>query len=193
MSITDRLANRFAKPSSSTLDAPVRDLVQAILKEHGYASPAEVQALRDEVRDARARVDTLDKRLGELSRQAAPVEDPRVASLEAKLKSLEAALHELSAQPVATIVAPATPLTSSPPGTCKVEGCGSAVRSKGFCSPHYQHWRRGSLPGFVGPEGSVVTADRVFHVAESLAGQPAEVQGKKVLVDGREVPTKLGR
>lgn len=193
MSLTDRLANRFTKPGSAGLDAPVRDLVQSILKEHGYASPAEVQALRDEVRDARVRVDALDKKIGDLARQAAPAEDPRVAPLQARITELEATLRELSSRPVATIVAPATPITAAPAGGCKVEGCHAAVRSKGFCSPHYQQWRRAALPGFVGPEGTVMAEGRIFHVAESYASLPAVVAGKKVLIDGKEVPTKLGR
>ena len=193
MSLTDRLANRFTKPGSGALDAPVRDLVQSILKEHGYASPAEVQALRDEVRDARGRVDALDKKITELARQSPPVEDPRVASLLSKIGELEASLRELSSRPVATIVAPATPITAAPAGGCKVDGCQAAVRSKGFCSPHYQQWRRASLAGFVGPEGTVMADGRILHVPESYAALPAVVVGKKVLIDGKEVPTKLGR
>lgn len=31
-------------------------------------------------------------------------------------------------------------------GTCKFEGCSSAVVGKGYCSRHYKRWRQGTLP-----------------------------------------------
>ena len=45
----------------------------------------------------------------------------------------------------------AVPLSSAPKGGCRVPGCKSVVRAKGLCSPHYQQWRRGTLPGFPPP------------------------------------------
>lgn len=193
MSITDRLAARVARPATHALDAPIRDLVQAILREHGYASPAEVQALRDEVRDARGRLDTLDGRLAALAKVEPRVADPRVSELEAKIEALEAQLRELSARPLATVTPPAAPLHAEPAGDCKVGGCDGKVRSKGFCSAHYQQWRRGSLPGFVGPEGLVAHDGRVLHVDVAHAGHAVTVVGNTVSVDGKPIPTHLGR
>jgi len=31
-------------------------------------------------------------------------------------------------------------------GTCKFEGCSSAVVGKGYCARHYKRWRQGALP-----------------------------------------------
>ncbi|MDP2312547.1 MAG: hypothetical protein Q8P41_06545, partial [Pseudomonadota bacterium] len=111
MAIRDLFTSRLAGPAGRVLDAPIRDIVHEILREHGYASPAEVQALRDELRDLRARVDGVDRRIADLvkiaedarteagmaraesttlaARAEAPVAaaapDPRVAALEARV------------------------------------------------------------------------------------------------------------
>ena len=29
---------------------------------------------------------------------------------------------------------------------CKIEGCKRPYRAKGYCTTHYQQWRRGTLP-----------------------------------------------
>lgn len=163
MSLTDLFASRLSRPAGKVLDAPIRDIVHEILKEHGYASPAEVQALRDEVRDMRGRVDGMEKRLADLAhlaeqaraeanlaRQArtaevAPAADPRVAQLEARIAELEAAA---TARALARPSAGPAPLSAAPRAGCQVPGCGETVRSKGFCSAHYQQWRRGTLAGF---------------------------------------------
>ncbi len=60
---------------------------------------------------------------------------------------------------------------------CKVEGCDDPHRSKGFCSRHYQAWRRGRLDGFVGPEGYVQVGERSFRVAPKLQGEAVSVTG----------------
>jgi hypothetical protein len=31
-------------------------------------------------------------------------------------------------------------------GTCKLEGCSTAVVGKGYCARHYKQWRQGALP-----------------------------------------------
>lgn len=166
MSVLDTLVTRLGRPAGKALDPTIRDIVQSVLKEHGYASPAEVQALRDEVRDMRARVDGMASRLDAVVKQAdaaraeaaaaketakeavkAAPPPADVSALSARIAELEAALAALAvkSEPAAPAAAP---LTAEPRGHCKVEGCGADVRSKGFCSPHYQQWRRGTLPGF---------------------------------------------
>ncbi len=126
MSVFDTLVSRLSRPAGKALDPTIRDIVQSILKEHGYASPAEVQALRDEVRDMRTRIDGMAARLDGIVKQADAIR-------------VEAA--------AAVSRAPA-PLRAEPVGACKVDGCAGEVRSKGFCSAHYQQWRRGTLTGF---------------------------------------------
>ena len=154
MSIVDSLTSRLGRPAGRALEPTLRDLVQAVLKEQGYASPAEVQGLRDEVREVRTRVAGLATRLDEAvqaataareaaaaAREAAKVAPPPVdtAPLYARIAALEA---QLGAAPAAT---PAEPLVADPAEPCSVPGCGGPVRSKGYCSAHYQQWRRGTL------------------------------------------------
>lgn len=141
MSLTDLFASRLSRPAGRVLDAPIRDIVHEVLKEHGYASPAEVQALRDEVRDMRGRVDGMEKRLADLQHLA---EQARAeANLARQARASEAPV------PAAAPSTPApAPLSAAPRGGCQVPGCNETVRSKGFCSAHYQQWRRGTLAGF---------------------------------------------
>ncbi|MSQ03921.1 MAG: hypothetical protein EXR71_18875 [Myxococcales bacterium] len=126
MSLLDTIANRVARPAGKALDPTIRDIVHAVLKEHGYASPAEVQALRDEVRDMRQRIDGMAARLAEC------------------IKLADAARAEAAARPQPAV----TPAAAVGAAHCVVPGCDGSVRSKGFCSPHYQKWRRGTLDGF---------------------------------------------
>lgn len=202
MSILDTLVSRLGRPAGKALDPTIRDIVQAVLKEHGYASPAEVQALRDEVRDMRARVDGMTSRLDAVVKQAdaaradaaaakeAAKAPPPVdtAPLSARISELEAALAALTREPAspAPAAAPA-PLTAEARGHCKVEGCGVDVRSKGFCSPHYQQWRRGTLPGFVGLDGHVSADGKELRVSATLAGGVVELRNGALFVDGNAV------
>lgn len=198
MSLSDFVASRLSRPAGRVLDAPIRSLVQETLREGGYASPAEVQALRDEVKDLRGRAEALDKRIGELVRKAdaaradadaarvavslaraeaaaakataesasaaagdaaqaaaaprpEPAPDPRIAELEARLAALSEQLTAPRSTPAAppVVAAPAAaPPADVSKGGCKVPGCAEPLRSKGFCSAHYQQWRRGTLRGF---------------------------------------------
>ena len=89
MSVIDTLVSRLSRPAGKALDPTIREIVHAILKEHGYASPAEVQALRDEVRDMRGRVDGMQSRLEAAVKlaeeaRAASAESVRVARVEAE-------------------------------------------------------------------------------------------------------------
>ena len=59
------LASLLGKPNLKALEAPIRAIVHEVLREQGYASPAEVQAIRDDARDLRARLDQVEARLAE--------------------------------------------------------------------------------------------------------------------------------
>ncbi len=189
------------------LDAPIRDIVQQVLRESGYASPAEVQGLRDEARDLRGRLDAVDRRAADLVRMledarselssvkaeaqsatARPVaSDPRVAALESEVASLRARVAELAVRPVAAPAA-APAVTAVPRGGCKVSGCAEVVRSKGFCSAHYQQWRRGTLKGFVGLDGTATLEDgSAVTVPASYAGGAISRKGSGLVVEGRSV------
>ncbi len=204
MSVLDTLVSRLGRPAGKALDPTIRDIVQSVLKEHGYASPAEVQALRDEVRDMRARVDGMASRLDAVVKladdaraEAAVARDaaketikaaPAAAdtsALTARIAALEAALAAPRAAAAPEPTPP--PLTAEARGHCKVEGCGVDVRSKGFCSPHYQQWRRGTLPGFVGLDGHVSADGKELRVSAALAGGVVELRDGKLFVDGASV------
>jgi len=218
MPILDALLNKLGRPAGRALDPTIRDIVHAVLKEHGYASPAEVQALRDEVRDMRGRVDAMQARLDEVvamadgaraaaaqARESAESQaDARAAAAESSANARVVALGEalaaleakLASLPVsATLAAAAPPTAEAPRGArtgspegepCRVSGCANSVRSKGFCSSHYQQWRRGTLKDFVGPEGHVSVDGKDFQVPAQLAGGKAELRGGKLYVDGAQ-------
>ena len=82
-----------------------------------------VNALRGQVGGATKGIERIVARLDQL--------DARIAKLEA---AVEQGLSETAS-----------------PKVCKVPGCDSPVRSKGFCGRHYQQWRRGRLEGFPPP------------------------------------------
>lgn len=297
MTIKDVVAAKFAQPASRIFDSSIRDIVHEVLKEAGYASPAELQALRDELRDVRGQVSGNEKRAAALVQElekARADADPRVSALSkkmdemeqrtsARIAALEARITEqaastsavradlaaarggagdgrlstlesqvsrfpsiveerlsaLSAQLEARLtVLPATldnrlddleakvqqvlraeaeakpeprprapktpkaqaettastaaealagsgaeePLSAAEKGYCKIDGCGKAVRAKGFCSSHYQQWRRGSLKGYVGVEGVVTEGGMIVDLGVENAGEPYVVQNGSVML-----------
>ena len=295
MTIKDVVAAKFAQPASRIFDSSIRDIVHEVLKEAGYASPAELQALRDELRDVRGQVTGNDKRAAALAQElekARADADPRVSALSkkmdeveqrvsARIAALEARITEqatstsavraelaaargsagdgrlstleaqvsrfpsiveerlsaLSARVEARLtVLPAAldnrlddleakvqqvlraepepkpepkprapkapkpapensaetaaealagsgaeePLSAGEKGDCKLDSCGKPVRAKGFCSSHYQQWRRGSLKGYAGVEGVVTEGGMIVDLGVENAGEPYVVQNGAV-------------
>lgn len=93
MSLKDLVASRLSAPAGRVLDAPIRDIVHEILKEAGYASPAEIQAIRDELRDLQRQMSAIQGRSDALARQLAEAragDDPRVQGLSDRLDALAA-------------------------------------------------------------------------------------------------------
>ena len=79
---------------------------------------------------------------------------------------------------------------------CAVAGCDRPVRASGFCGPHYQKYRRNTLPGFVGYDGITTIAGRKFHVGIRYAGNaysnPVETEnGFDVEINGQLVSAPL--
>lgn len=78
---------------------------------------------------------------------------------------------------------------------CKVHGCKDEHRSKGFCSKHYQGWRRGKIDGYVGPEGLATHGKVTVQVDKKLGGSAAKFDGKgkamKVMVNKSSVTFKV--
>ena len=237
MSFADRFASRLSAPASRVLDGPIRDIVQQVLREGGYATPAEVDQLHGEARELGRRVDALEARANELATQSEGIKG-RLQAAETRATTLLGELHAATARlagfegttgsdattaarlaaveqelartrqeladalaarafvgvapvaaveavveraPVAVAEAIAAPAASS---GCKVAGCGGNVRSKGFCSAHYQQWRRGTLKGFVNQDGTVQVDGNAFTLSESWAGGYATLVDGTVHVDG---------
>jgi len=160
-------------------EGPVREVVSDAVRDHDLASASEVDALRRRISDLDQRAAALEQRLAALERRA---EDDALALAEARTR-----VAELEA-------APAPGPEAAPPAVCQVPGCGGEYRSKGFCSAHYQRWRRGTLSGYVLTDGTVQDGARRFKVDVALAGAPAEVTGpddaRVVLVGGAPVKAK---
>lgn len=203
MALSDVFASRLSGPAGKVLDAPIRALVHEILREQGYASPSEVQTLRDDTRDLAARVARAETRMSDLNRAQdaalAELKDAReslrtaqaaLAAAQAEIARLQAELAAAPTAPVAAPVAASAPPVAEPRGGCTVPECTGVLRSKGFCSAHYQQWRRGTLDGFVGLDGHLTIGKRAFRVSDAYAGKPAALDGDKVMIGGKAVAAK---
>lgn len=70
---------------------------------------------------------------------------------------------------------------------CREDSCTKNVRAGGFCSSHYNKWRRGTLSGFVSYDSTVSVDEQIITVNESLKGLPYTVNDGKLFVDGQEI------
>jgi hypothetical protein len=83
-------------------------------------------------------------------------------------------------------------------GACRVDGCPAAVRARGFCAKHYQKWKRGTLVGFISPDGITTHDEVVYRVGAEFAGEVVETryEGDEVIfllprAGGRSVRLKV--
>jgi hypothetical protein len=65
MPLVDVLRAAFSKPAGKVVEVPVRELVDEILRDHGFAGPADVAKLRQELAELRERVSVLENQLRE--------------------------------------------------------------------------------------------------------------------------------
>jgi hypothetical protein len=77
--------------------------------------------------------------------------------------------------------------TSESSSVCREDSCTKTVRAGGFCSSHYNKWRRGTLSGFVSYDSTVSVDDQTITVDESLKGLFYTVNDGKLFVDGQEI------
>lgn len=63
MPLSDVIAAALSRPAARVVDTPVRDILDEVLRERGYAGPAEVQQLRDEIAALRKDLGALGKRV----------------------------------------------------------------------------------------------------------------------------------
>ena len=224
MAIIDIFAGLVSKPASRVVEAPVRDLVDEILRQQDVARPHEVAQLKREIQTLGkeleglvGRIESLQKSLDGLQTAAKPAAEPAAepaakpaVKATPKPAAKPAAKKATAKKPSAKKAAPKKPVAKKAVAKkavgkrgrpsllelgCKVHGCKNSHRSKGFCSQHYQQWRRGRLDGFVGPEGIVTKGKVSVQLDKKLSGKAAKFSGKgkalKVLVDKQETKFKL--
>ena len=187
MAILDILSSVVSRPAGRVLEGSVRTLVNDLIRDHDLASAAEVDTLRRALRQLEGRADDLQTKLGSAEADVAELRgalkqaDERLAAAQAALEAAPASTPEPA--PAAKRKPKPAPAPSTTPDGCRVAGCDNNHRSKGFCSPHYQRWRRGTLPGFVMPDGSAVVGDKTRKLGKKNAGLPYEViDGKPAVV-----------
>jgi hypothetical protein len=166
------------------LEARIDTLAEAVtsLQSRADASAREAQAARRELLAAKTELANAAAPKAEAAPKAAPA--PKAPAKPAAKKTTKT-----SAEPQKTKGKGGR--KSLKELGCKVEGCEDPHRSKGFCSRHYQGWRRGRLEGFVGPEGYVQVGERGFRVAPQLQGEAVAVTGSgkrtSLKVDGKKI------
>jgi TolA-binding protein len=188
LAILDLFSSVVSRPAGRILEGSVRTLVNDLIRDHDLASAAEVDSLRRSLRELEGRADELQEKLGgaegevaelreALTKAHQQLDESRQAldTPKASLTALEGAAHSHSDAPAA---APPPPADAE---GCQVPGCPNKHRSKGFCSPHYQRWRRGTLPGYVLTDGSVEFDGKKRKLGKKHAGRPFEI------VDGKPV------
>ncbi len=233
MAIVDLLAGLVSGPASRVVEAPVRELVDEILRQQDIARPHEVTQLKREIQGLGkeleglvGKLETIQKALDGLQAQtgtpaavAATTEVPEAKAKPAVKPAAEKAPAKKAKAKPSAEKAPAKKAKAKPAAKktgkkvatkeatrkrgrpslaelgCKVKGCNGKHRSKGFCSSHYQQWRRGRLEGFVGPEGLAAKGKIVVQVDKKLAGSAVVFSGKgdglKVKVNKEAVSYKL--
>ena len=100
MPLSDVLAAALSRPAGHVVEGPVRTIVTEILQDHGYASPAEVQAVRDQVESLARRVGALERALEE-GREAAAAAAAEVGRLREALATAEERAAEAQAAALA--------------------------------------------------------------------------------------------
>ncbi|MBN1336887.1 MAG: hypothetical protein JXB39_13095 [Deltaproteobacteria bacterium] len=178
MTLRERLTQVVSGPARNLVEERIRTVVVDVLHDQDLVSSGEVEALRRRFQELEQRTATLEQRIATLEHHA---EETAHALAEARSRDARPAVSS-------------TPAKSADGAVCQVPGCGGVYRSKGFCSPHYQRWRRGTLPGFVRTDGTVPDGARRWKVGVEHAGSPVEVTGPEdarvVLVRGKPVPAR---
>lgn len=209
MPLRDVLAAALSRPAGKIVDGPVRDIIHEILSERGYASPAEVAALRAEADALRDQALAVEARAAQIEAQIAALREDLTALQQRPIPAPAPAPAPAATVAVVTVPELARamqPTVPAPPsvalsarqqwiaeaaqrGVCKVLECGAPTRRDGFCVAHAETWRSGHLPGFISPEGLVRVGDAPRRVAPTLAGQAYAVEGEAVRVGGQQVPS----
>ena len=184
--MTSFLLGNVADRLVPVLQTPVEDIIYEVLDQKGFPT-------RQEVRELRNKLDRLEKSLGNLT---AALESLRTEVEQAGAAAADAV--ERASQ--AAAVPKAGPKAAAKTGKkiCKVDGCETEVRARGFCGKHYQKWKRSTLPGYVGADGTTEHEAVRYLVGEDVAGQVVETryEGDEVIFllpesDGRVIRAKV--
>lgn len=170
MPVVDILSAALSRPAGRVVEGPVRAIVTEVLQDRGYASPAEVQALRDELAGLRQALERLTGEVQSLRGEAAHLRDQAEA-----LRAAPVAAAPVAAAPVASAPAHAAPATPA---------------RLGLSLEEFERWRQGGLPGRIGPDGYVELDGQAFRVDPSLEGRPftlSKHKSPKLMVDGAPV------
>ncbi len=192
--MTSFLFGNVADRLVPVLQTPVEDIIYEVLDQKGFPT-------RQEVRDLRNKLDRLEKSLenltGALATLQTEVEQAGAAASDALERATSAAP---AAKGKGKGKAKAAPKAAAGPAskTCKVGDCETGVRARGFCGKHYQKWKRGTLPGYVGAEGTTEHEAVVYLVDPAAAGQLVQTryEGDEVIFllpesDGRVIRAKV--
>lgn len=192
MPLKDVLVAALSRPAARVVDAPVREIIEEVLRDHGYASPADLARIKDDLAALGGKLAPLERKVGDLEGQIGGLRE-EAAGLRAALSKVEAELADSRAELAAARQALAEAQTraaaapvAAPASACKVPGCERRVASNGFCRAHLMSWRAGRLGGYVSPEGLVALGQGAGRVGLALAGEPYAVDGARVRVAGRE-------
>ncbi len=197
MPLRDVIAAAISRPAGRIVEGPVRTIVNEVLADHGYASPAEVAALREEAQGLQGQLSGFSARIAELEQATAALQ----SSLEGLQAQLLAATVAPAAQPQRSLVPdvpppPATPIADRTAwvaraveeGRCKVMDCEESRWRDGFCIAHASAWQTGQLAGFVSPEGLVSVDGQPRRVDPGLSGALYAVEDGTVRVHGDAIP-----
>ncbi len=179
------------------LQTPVEDIIYEVLDQKGLPTRSEVRDLRNKLDRLEKTLADLTASLGELKQSAEKAADDAERAREAAESAAPAAKAPKAKAPVAA-ASPAPAATDASPSTCKVDDCGKAVRARGFCAAHYQRFKRSTLEGYVGSDGTTVHDEVRYTVGADFAGQPVltSYEGDEVLFllpqsDGKSLRLKV--
>jgi len=180
------------------MQTPVEDIIYEVLDQKGLPT-------RSEVRDLRNKLDRLEKTIGEFSAaleglrgdveqvgaaaeraRSAAAASPAPAKPAAKKAAPKKAAPKKAAakKPAAKKAAPKKAAAKKAGAkVCRSSGCGGTIRAKGFCGKHYMQFKRGTLVGFVGEDGSTTHENVHYKVGAKYVGQVVETsyEGDEVI------------
>ncbi|MCB9779033.1 MAG: hypothetical protein H6742_10750 [Alphaproteobacteria bacterium] len=185
MPLSDVISAALSGPAGRIVEGPVRNIVAEVLRDHGYASPAEVQALKDDLTGLQDTISSLSAQVAALTAQA--------EALKAEADTLRAKAAAPAAAPAATkpAAAPAAaPAAVAKPAAAKPAAVPAEAERHGMTVDEYQTWRAQGLPGRVGPDGHVEIDGAAYVVDVEHAGKEYQLtrhKNPRVMVDGRMV------